>query len=157
MRGIVQRLRRDEDGSTLVEFAIVSTIFLLMMFALADIGLVEIGNSVGSNAARDGARTGIVNSTYVNAQTSGSANNTKIVDAVKQRLTGLVSGTPTVVVQCLNNHTTPGTLSSEACTSANVQVGTDLLEVKVTWTHIGATPFVPTKTHSQAARMVITG
>jgi Flp pilus assembly protein TadG len=150
------RLRRGEDGSTLVEFAIVSTVLLLFMFAIADIGLVEIGNSVGSNAARDGARTGIVNSTYVGADSAGS-NNTKIVNAVEQRLSGLVSGGPTIAVQCLDDHTTPGTLTTEACTTANVQTGTDLIEVKVTWTHISATPFVPNKSHTQSARMVING
>jgi Flp pilus assembly protein TadG len=157
MSKMLERLRRDEDGSTLVEFAMVSTVFLLLMFALADIGLVEIGNSVGSNAARDGARTAIVNSTYVNAQTAGTANNTKIVNAVTQRLSGLVRGTPTVAVQCLDDHTTPGTLTPETCTSANVETGTDLIEVAVTWKHISATPFVPNNTHTQTARMVITG
>jgi Flp pilus assembly protein TadG len=156
MSKLLERLRRDEDGSTLVEFAMVSTVFLLLMFALADIGLVEIGNSVGSNAARDGARTAIVNSTYIGANSPG-ANNTKIVNAVTQRLSGLVRGTPAVAVRCLDDHTTPGTLTPETCASANVETGTDLIEVAVTWKHISATPFVPNNTHTQTARMVITG
>jgi Flp pilus assembly protein TadG len=157
--GALRRVRRDDNGTVVVEFAMVSAVFLLLMFALADIGLVEIGGSVGSNAARDGARYAIVNGHYVNADQTGSTNNNNIKTEVSRRLAGLVAGTPTVAVQCLNNSTSPATPfgTTPQCTAANVVPGESLVEVTVTWTHISATPFVPNKTHTEKALMVIAG
>ena len=60
-----------ETGATMVEFALVSVVAFALIFGLAEIGLVVFGNSIGSSAARDGARVGLVN--YVDADVPGSA------------------------------------------------------------------------------------
>lgn len=122
---------------------------LLMMVAMIDIGLVILGNSTGSNAARDGARVGIVN--YRNADIPGSSDHDAIVEAVEQRLVGNVKGPVTVVVNCLDGDTD----TDKACASADPD--TDVLEVKVTWTQIGITPFVTNSQHTETARLVIVG
>ena len=143
-----------EAGTTLVEFAFVFPILALLMFGLADLCLVLIGNSVGSNAAQEGARVGILE--YEDADTSGSATNTRIVAAVNAKLAGLVRGgaVDAVEVRCYNGDTATPVLVS--CELVDVTRG-DLIEVLVRWKHIGATPFVANLTHSDRARMVILG
>ena len=52
--------KRDEQGQTLVEFAFVLPIFLLLMVSIFDLGHVVWSNDALSNAAREGARYAIV-------------------------------------------------------------------------------------------------
>ena len=62
MSGLVARLTRGRSrGQTLVEFALVIGIFLVMILALFDFGRAVYGTSSLGNAARMGARTAIVN------------------------------------------------------------------------------------------------
>jgi hypothetical protein len=57
MTGRSERPARDrEAGQTLVEFAIVLPVFLLMVFGLIDVGRLVYTNSTLSQAAREGAR-----------------------------------------------------------------------------------------------------
>ena len=49
-------LRGRQDGQTLVEFALVLPIFLLVVFGVFDLGRAVYTNSVVSQAAREGAR-----------------------------------------------------------------------------------------------------
>lgn len=136
----------------MVEFAIVSVVAFLLMFGMADMALIVFGKSVGSSAARDGARVGIVN--YVGADTPGSTNNQAIVDAVKKRLSGTIVYQSTTVA-CRPADNLAGT---EPCQPASVDMDRgDLIEVTVTWKHKGSSPFVPVTTHSATARMVIGG
>ncbi|MEX1334016.1 MAG: TadE family protein [Candidatus Limnocylindrales bacterium] len=52
-----RRPRRERDaGQTLVEFAIVLPVFLLMVFGLIDVGRLVYTNATLSQAAREGAR-----------------------------------------------------------------------------------------------------
>lgn len=48
--------RRDRDGSAAVEFALIATPFFLMLFAILEIGLILVLNSVLENAATDASR-----------------------------------------------------------------------------------------------------
>jgi hypothetical protein len=48
--------RRRQDGQTLVEFALVVPIFLLIAFGTFDVGFLVYSNSTLSQAAREGAR-----------------------------------------------------------------------------------------------------
>lgn len=152
-----------EEGATLVEFAIVTSVTFLLLFGMADMALILLGNSAGSNGARDGARVGIINYEFADApgshldHTGATVDNYQaIVDAVSKRLAGTISS-PTVAVRCLDNHTAPGTLTTEPCRFGTVVLDQDLIEVKLTWVHRGSSPFVPVTTHSQTARMVISG
>ena len=140
-----------ERGATMVEFALVSVVAFALIFGLAELGLVVFGNSVGSSAARDGARVGLVN--YVDADVAGSPNNLAVLAAVKQRLVGLVTyQSATVVCRPADDLTT-----TEPCEPTSVDLArSDLIEVAVTWRHKGAVAFGPA-THSATARMVIGG
>jgi hypothetical protein len=140
-----------ETGATMVEFALVSVVAFAIIFGLAELGLVVFGNSVGSSAARDGARVGLVN--YVDADVAGSPNNLAVVAAVKQRLVGIVTyQSASVVCRPADDLT-----ATEPCQPASVDLArNDLIEVAVTWRHKGAAAFGPA-THSATARMVIGG
>ncbi|MGH9004986.1 MAG: TadE family protein, partial [Acidimicrobiia bacterium] len=61
--------RPGEQGSTVVEFALVSVVAFLILFGMAELAIIVFGNTVGTNAARDGARAGIVN--FVDADLPG--------------------------------------------------------------------------------------
>ena len=140
-----------ERGATMVEFALVSVVAFAIIFGLAELGLVIFGNSVGSSAARDGARAGLVN--YVDADVTGSPNNQTVVAAVKQRLVGIVTYQSASIVCRPGDDLT----ATEPCQPASVDLSrNDLIEVAVTWRHKGAAAFGPA-THSATARMVIGG
>lgn len=140
-----------ETGATMVEFALVSVVAFAIIFGLAELGLVVFGNSVGSSAARDGARVALVN--YVDADVAGSPNNQAVVAAVKQRLVGIVSyESASVVCRPADNLAT-----TEPCQPTAVDLArNDIVEVAVTWRHKGGPSFGPA-THSATARMVIGG
>jgi hypothetical protein len=55
------RQRRPGSGQALVEFALSLPIFLLLMVALFDVGRAVFAYNTLTNAAREGARTAIVN------------------------------------------------------------------------------------------------
>ncbi len=148
---MTSRRRMGDGGATTIEFAIVGPLLFLLILTMIDLGLVIIGNSVGSSAARDGARVGTVQ--YIGADVSGTEANDDIVEAVNARLVGLLRGTPTVQVRCLEG----SSLSEIDCTKAAVTVDRDLIEVTVIWQHVGATPFVTSATHTEVSRLVIAG
>jgi hypothetical protein len=140
-----------EAGATMVEFALVATLAFAVLFVVADLGLVVFGNSIGSSAARDGARVGLIN--YEDADVVGSANNLAVEAAVRQRLVGLVTFQSATVV-CRPAHDLTATVP---CRPGSVDLTRgDLIEVRVTWKHRGAAIFGPA-IHSATARMVIGG
>lgn len=64
MVAILKRLaghpRKGEDGQSLVEFALVLPIFLLVLFAIVDFGMAFHAWITVTNSAREGARIGSV-------------------------------------------------------------------------------------------------
>ena len=135
----------------MVEFALVAVVAFVLLFGMAETGLIVFGNSIGSSAARDGARVGIIS--YEDADVPGSPNNLAVVAAIQKRLVGLVTF-ESAVVSCR-----PGGDLTVAvpCRPPSVDLARgDLLEVTVTWKHRGAAAFVPA-THKATARMVING
>jgi Flp pilus assembly protein TadG len=146
-----QQRRSDESGATMVEFALVSIVAFMLMFGMAQLGLVVLGNSTGSNAARDGARVGLIN--YIDADDTSSANYSLIVDAVQKRLSNNVKNIA-VTVRCLRGDNQ----AAVACDTDNVDLTRgDLIEVKATWDHKISGLFVSTVSGSSTARMVIGG
>lgn len=118
------RWRHDQRGVTVVEAAFVVPLLFLFLLGVMDIGLWEYQNSQASSGARDGARVGILY--YASADTTGQANNTKIVNAVKARIGGRI---PTVTVTCMG----PTTTTAKPCDST-INVDSDRIKVDVTWT-----------------------
>ena len=53
-------MTRDENGGSLVEFAIVVPILLLLVAGIAEFGILFYDKQVLTNASREGARAGIV-------------------------------------------------------------------------------------------------
>lgn len=70
MRRVARRLRiggrvRARRGQSLVEFALVAPVFLLMLFGLVDMGRLVHANSALSQAAREGARVAAVQAYWI--------------------------------------------------------------------------------------------
>src|ERR671918_2617172 len=53
--------RKPSRGQTLVEFALIIPLFVLLLFGILDFGRAVLAYNSISNAAREGARTAIVN------------------------------------------------------------------------------------------------
>jgi hypothetical protein len=70
------RARRRPAGQTLVEFALVLPIFLVMLFGVIDGGRIVYTNTILSQAAREAARVGAVEASHVGTASSDpSCNN----------------------------------------------------------------------------------
>jgi len=63
---VVRRLRRQQErGQSLVEFAVVLPIFLLVVFGLVDVGRLVYTNATLSQAAREGARLAAAEASWI--------------------------------------------------------------------------------------------
>ncbi|NGZ02196.1 MAG: pilus assembly protein [Nitrospira sp. WS238] len=59
--GMTLRLRKQNDrGAVAAEFALLLPVFLLILFGIIEFGMLMYGREVVTNAAREGARAGIV-------------------------------------------------------------------------------------------------
>lgn len=160
-----QQRRLDDRGAVLVEFAIVGPLLFLILIGLLDFSLIIVGNTVGTNGAREGARLGVIN--YIDADIVGSFNNRLIVAEVEKRLAGLVRDGMVVTIRCVDaDEDDPHGLAdgergpaagSIPCNAASVIPGADLLEVSFEWRHMGASPFVANTSHRESAMFVIQG
>ena len=57
---IKRRRFRNERGAAVVEFAIISVLLLMIVFALIEFGILMFDKHILTNASREGARAGIV-------------------------------------------------------------------------------------------------
>jgi Flp pilus assembly protein TadG len=80
---------RASRGQSLVEFALVLPIFLLILAGIVDFGMGLFSSITLTNAAREGARLGIVNS-----------NTTAITNRVRDVADGLDASSIAVTVTC---------------------------------------------------------
>lgn len=71
---VIRRLRKTEAGQALVEFTLILPIFLLLLFAIVDFGRGFYTWVLVTNAAREGARVGAV-------QSDSATINTRIYDS----------------------------------------------------------------------------
>jgi Flp pilus assembly protein TadG len=55
-----RRVRKNQDGQALVEFALVLPILLLLLIGMMEFGLLLFNQQIITNASREGARFGIV-------------------------------------------------------------------------------------------------
>jgi Flp pilus assembly protein TadG len=72
--------RRKEKGQSIVEFALVLPLFLIVMFIIADFGVGFSRWLVVTNAAREGARFGTVGSTAAEIRDRTSATSSGLLD-----------------------------------------------------------------------------
>ncbi len=104
-------------GQSLVEFALVFPIFMLMLVAIFDFGLGLYSQMTVINAAREGARVGIVDPTNTNA----------IQDQVLAMATALDSNNLTSTVACRH----PDSNGVETVIGCVDAVTGDIIEVRV--------------------------
>jgi hypothetical protein len=71
----IMNFKQDEKGSTLVEYAIGASVFILAMFAVLEFGRALWAHNALTDAARQGAR-------YAVLHTSGAAEDTNIKNLV---------------------------------------------------------------------------
>lgn len=87
MIAVVRRLGLDARGQSLVEFALIFPVMMLLLVALFDVGRLVFAYTDVTNAARTGVRVAIVD------QTANKAHDTTIAQATSL---GLTSGDVTV-------------------------------------------------------------
>jgi len=115
--GTSRRLRRRGRGQSLVEFAVVLPVFLLILAGLLDFGLGLYSQMTIINAAREGARLGVVDPSNVAG----------INSRVQAMAAGLDLSQLTVSTTCLD----PGN-AVKACSSTATG---DSVKVKVDYTY----------------------
>lgn len=72
------RCRRNRQGAAAVEFAIVAPVFFLMVFGMIEFGRALMVQQVLTNASREGARVGVLDST--------TPTRTQVIDTVNTYL-----------------------------------------------------------------------
>ena len=58
----VQKIRRSESGASAVEFALLLPVLMMILFGIIEFGLALYRQAILTNASREGARLGIVQS-----------------------------------------------------------------------------------------------
>lgn len=162
MKRFVERCRsRSQRGAVAVEMALVTPLLILFLIGSLQVGLVVIGHTAATNAAREGVRAASIHYECAdqNAGTQCSATPTTnlalIQSKVFAQLNGLVqTSTVTVSVKCRQGGATGAVIN---CDRASVKPDTDIVEVTVNYRHIGGTPFVADNQHTAVARAVILG
>jgi Flp pilus assembly protein TadG len=139
--GFAARRNRKSNGQTLVEFALVFPIFMLLVMALFDLGRAVYAFNTIANAARDGARVAAVNQIetspdcHPDRPVEDPANpHLSIKTCVQQAAINL--GITPVDVD-VTYSAPPG--SSLTCTSASLQVGC-IARVTVRYEYVPITP-----------------
>ena len=164
-----RRRRARERGQTLVEFALVLPMFLLGLFALIDGARLVYLNSTLSQAAREAARTGSVQVTWIGSVDSGCNNPggptcPASLDAFKANVVTAVNRmiVPFATIPSANIHLSCATTApSGAWTGQTCATRTSgsVVSVRVTYTFNAITPllaqFVGGVPLSGAATMVV--
>ncbi|MGH2512781.1 MAG: TadE/TadG family type IV pilus assembly protein, partial [Candidatus Limnocylindrales bacterium] len=153
----VKRRSRTSTGQSLVEFALVLPLFLLMLFGLIDVGRYVYLNSVMSQAAREGARVAAVEVGWIGStdpacgKTGGPvcpANLAALqadVTAAANRMIAPFGVVNSVYVNCSQPSGAPSgkwTAPVPLTNCSSDAVGTDVVSVRVVLTSTPITPIV---------------
>lgn len=122
--------RRLERGQALVEFALIASVFILVLVGLFDVGRLVYAYHTVNNAAREGGRQAIVDQTLAHVQA---------------RAAGHSVGLGVTAADVVVDYRDPGT--PEAASSCDSELGTDaiygcLAVVRVPYAYTAATPIV---------------
>jgi Flp pilus assembly protein TadG len=148
-----RRAARRSPGQTLVEFALVLPVFLLLLFAVIDGGRYIFVSSALSNAAREGARLGSVEASWrgstdpscgASAGPVCPADDTQlrnhITAAANRQMTPFGSVQDTYM-SCVAATGTPPSGAWTSTTCSNPSAG-GLISVRVTYTWQPITPLI---------------
>jgi hypothetical protein len=119
--------RRKHRGQALVEFAIVLPVFFLVVAGMFDLGMGIYSDLTLVNAAREGARLGVID----------PGNKPAIEDRVRAMADNLDGSRLTVTIACER----PSGSSFTPCTGTKWQPG-DATRVKVDYTHVAFFPLL---------------
>lgn len=86
-----------EDGQALVEFALIAPILLVLVFGIFDLGMAWNAYQVITDAAREGARSGVI-ATGATNQTVAAQVEAAVEDAIDRTWLKVENATITVVV-----------------------------------------------------------
>jgi Flp pilus assembly protein TadG len=89
--------RSDQNGQSVVEFALVLPLLLILVLGITEFGLVLYDKAVITNASREGARAGIVATNARTVATIKSLAETVATSYCTGHLITFSSSTPTVV------------------------------------------------------------
>lgn len=124
-----------DRGVTIVEAAFALPIMFLFFFGLVDMGMWTFNSNQATNAARDGARAGILSYEYAddpaNDPKFGSGEPTDeavVLAAIQDHLPNQTIGPEDVTIECLDGNGTP-----VPCLSAPVDSGRIRVDVEWTW------------------------
>lgn len=124
-----------DRGVTIVEAAFALPILFLFFFGLVDMGMWTFNSNQATNAARDGARAGILSYEYAdnpandpNLATGEPTDEAVILAAIQDHLPKQTIGPENVTVQCLD-----GDGTAVPCVSAPVDSGRIRVDVEWTW------------------------
>ena len=129
----MRRARRGEAGVTIVEAAFVVPLLFMFMFGLVDLGMWTLNSNQASNAARDGARVGILELPLRGA--GFDVAEAKIESAVRANLPdGTVVSDDDIDITCPDDST--GDWTEAACKTSDPE----RIRVAVAWKWTLVTP-----------------
>ncbi|CAA9284424.1 MAG: Similar to TadZ/CpaE, associated with Flp pilus assembly [uncultured Chloroflexia bacterium] len=103
-----QKAGRSVRGQTMVEFALVFPVFILLVLGIVDLGRAVWQYSTLSNAAREGARYGIV----LKNPNGTVRTDAQIIDVVKEKAVAVdIAGGGSVDIAPSGTRTVPGTIT----------------------------------------------
>lgn len=125
----MRRMNRGEAGVTIVEAAFVIPLLFMFMFGLVDLGMWTLNSNQASNAARDGARVGILEFPLRGGDLADAED--KIVAAIKDHLPEGTMDASAVTITCL---------ASDDATIPCTDPDPDRVKVDVAWAWTLVTP-----------------
>jgi Flp pilus assembly protein TadG len=145
---------RGRRGQSLVEFAIVIPVFLFAVFGFIDVARLVYLNSTLSQAAREGARTGSVEASYIGSSDSACgalggpacpANDAALVTAIQtaaNRMMTPFGSVGSLYISCVEEDGTPPTGSWTSANTCPKNSAGSLLSVRVTAQFTPITPLL---------------
>jgi Flp pilus assembly protein TadG len=97
-----------QKGATLVEFAIILPVFIIIIFGIIEFSLLLYNKGIITHAAREGARVGVVYNFGTNSNINNRIPVNDIIDEVniyiQNNLISFNPSTPTIAVDNLDNN-----------------------------------------------------
>ena len=124
---------KDQNGATAVEFAIILPLLVLLLFGIIEFGLLLYNQHVITNAAREGARYGIIvrNPRVPNVDESGIEGiSTKVKDYARSHLITFGSDKlddADIILLDINNNSGTFNPATDRCTSFGCELRVEVI------------------------------
>ncbi|CAG2156817.1 TadE/TadG family type IV pilus assembly protein [Cupriavidus numazuensis] len=101
------RRRRHDTGASAVEFALVAPIFFLLLFSIADFGMMMFANLTMQNAVREGARFAVTGQTTLDPADTSSQRFQAVQQKIHDSSLGIYDMSNASITTWVNGSTTP--------------------------------------------------